>query len=104
MTNAKLIAIEGAHQVEAVEIERYGRRERLACDGVIFTGKFRPDNALYMAGPFESDNLSPKIDPAFRCTDPSYFAAGNVLGPLKASGACWRQGREAADAIARSLK
>lgn len=104
MTNARLIAIEGAHHVEAVEIERYGKRERIACDGVVFTGGFRPENALYMTGPFESENLSPKIDPAFRCTDPSYFAAGNVLGPLKASGACWRQGREAAEAIARSLK
>jgi thioredoxin reductase len=104
MTSTKLVSIEGTDHVEAAEIERHGKRQRIACDGVVFSGGVRPENALYMTGPFESESLSPKIDLAFRCTDPAYFAAGNVLGPLKASGACWKQGRAAADAIARSLK
>ncbi|MFN0192282.1 MAG: NAD(P)/FAD-dependent oxidoreductase [Aestuariivirga sp.] len=104
MTATQLIAIQGTRQVEAVEIERDGKRRRIACDGVVFTGGFRPENALFMTGPFESENLSPKIDQTFRCTDPAYFAAGNVLGPLKTSGACWHQGRAAAEAIARSMK
>ncbi|NJM29758.1 MAG: FAD-dependent oxidoreductase [Rhizobiales bacterium] len=103
MTNAKLVAVEGVRQVEAVEVERHGKRERIACDGVVFTGGFRPENALYMTGTFDSEELSPKVDQGFRCTDPAYFAAGNVLGPLKTSGVCWLQGRAAAEAIARSL-
>jgi NADPH-dependent 2,4-dienoyl-CoA reductase/sulfur reductase-like enzyme len=104
MVNTKLIAIEGARQVEAVEIERAGNRLRIACDGVVFSGGLRPENALYMTGPIESENLAPKIDRMFRCSDPAYFAAGNVLRPLKTSGACWQQGRAAAEAIARSMK
>ena len=104
LTATKLIAIEGHRQVEAVEIETHGKRRHIACDGVIFTGQFRPENALFMAGPFESADLSPRIDVNFRCTEPAYFAAGNVLGPLKNSGKCWQQGVAAAEAIAGSLK
>jgi NADPH-dependent 2,4-dienoyl-CoA reductase/sulfur reductase-like enzyme len=104
MTGTKLIAIEGRDHVEAVETERHGKRHRVACDGVIFTGKFQPENALYMTGPFDSADLSPRVDATFRCTDPAYFAAGNVLGPLKSSGNCWKQGVTVAEAIAESLK
>ncbi len=104
MTAARLIAIEGGNQVEAVEIARNGKRQRIACDGVVFTGQFRPENALYVSGPIESADLSPSIDANFRCSDPAYFAAGNVLGPLKNSGRCWRQGVAVAEAIAASLK
>lgn len=104
LTGTRLTAIEGAEQVEAVGIERQGRPERIACDGVIFTGRFRPENALYAAGAIDSRDHAPLIDGQFRCSDPAYFAAGNVLNPLKSSGACWRQGIAAADAIAGSLQ
>ncbi|MBI2717589.1 MAG: FAD-dependent oxidoreductase [Rhizobiales bacterium] len=103
LTATRLIAIDGRGQVEAVEVEHGGQRRRIACDGVVFTGQFRPENALYMTGPFASDDLAPRIDSAFRCTDPAFFAAGNVLRPLKSSGTCWRQGLAAAAAIAGSM-
>lgn len=80
-TRTRLIAIEGRHQVEAVEIERGGHRERIACDGVIFTGEFVPEAAL-LAG------------------KPDVVLAGNVHGSLKTSGACWREGRTLAGRIA----
>ena len=86
-TAAKLIAIEGRTQVEAVEIEWHGKRERIACDGVVFTGQFRPENALMPAG-LPSDKFS---------------IAGNAAGPLKTSGECWQQGLAAAQEIARRL-
>lgn len=79
-TRTRLIAIEGRSQVEAVEIERSGRITRIACDGVVFTGGFVPEAALLV-------------------NQPRVTLAGNVQGPLKTSGACWREGR----AIARSL-
>lgn len=86
-TSARLISIEGRKNVEAVEIERRGKRERIACDGVIFTGQFRPENALMPAGP------------------PSqiFSISGNAMGPLKTSGECWLQGVAAAQDIARRL-
>ncbi len=86
-TAARLMAIEGRSQVEAVEIERHGKRERIACDGVVFTGQFRPENALMPAG-LPSERFS---------------IAGNAEGPLKTSGECWRQGLAAAQEIARRL-
>ncbi len=104
LTGTRLTAIEGSRQVEAVGVERRGRHERIACDGVIFTGQFRPESALYAAGAIESRGQAPVIDGQFRCSDPAYFAAGNVLLPLKSSGACWQQGVAVADAIAGSLR
>jgi thioredoxin reductase len=87
-TSTKLISIEGRNQVEGVEIERKGKRERLACDGVILTGQFRPETAIIPPGELPSN----------------VTLAGNVLGSLKTSGECWKQGVAAADAIAASLK
>ena len=86
-TSTKLISVEGRKNVEAVEIERRGKRERIICDGVIFTGLFRPETALIPTG-LPSEKFS---------------SAGNVLGPLKTSGECWQQGILAAETIAKGL-
>lgn len=86
-TSARLISIEGRKNVEAVEIERRGKREHVTCDGVIFTGLFRPETALIPIG-LPSEHFS---------------IAGNVSGPLKTSGECWLQGVAAAEDIARRL-
>ena len=104
MRGTRLISIEGRSRVEAVVIAQGGRERRLACDGVVFSGGFRPENTLYAEGPFASADLAPVVDWQFRCSDPAYFAAGNVLQPLKTSGACWKQGIAAARAIADSLR
>ena len=80
-TRTRLIAIDGRKQVEAVEIERDGKRERIACDGVIFTGEWVPEAALLV-------------------NKPKVTLAGNVHGALKTSGACWREGRAIAEQIA----
>ncbi len=84
-TSTRLVAIEGRHQVEAVEIERNGKREHVMCDGVILTGQFVPEAALLV-------------------NKPDVMLAGNVRGPLKTSGLCWREGRAAADEIAGRLR
>ena len=81
-TRTRLIAIDGRKQVEAVEIERDGKRERIACDGVIFTGEWVPEAALLV-------------------NKPKVTLAGNVHGALKTSGACWREGRAIAEQIAK---
>lgn len=83
-TRTKLIAIEGRSQVEAVEIEREGSHERVACDGVIFTGEWVPEASLLV-------------------NRPKVTLAGNVHGALKTSGACWREGRAIAEKIAGEL-
>ena len=84
LTGTRLVAIAGTRHVEAVEIECKGERRIIACDGVIFSGKFQPERAVFAKGP-------------------DIFTAGNVNAPLKTSGACWLEGRKIAEAIARSL-
>ena len=83
-TRTKLVSIEGRTQVEAVIIEKNGQQQRVACDGVILTGQFVPEASLLV-------------------NRPDVVLAGNVQGELKTSGLCWRQGRAAAEQIARSL-
>jgi NADPH-dependent 2,4-dienoyl-CoA reductase/sulfur reductase-like enzyme len=105
MTRTKLIAIHGIDKVERVEIERDGRREFIACDGVIFTGHFQPETALLKTSHIALDPGSggPAIDQLFRTSDPRVFAAGNLLRPVETAGMCWAEGRIAAANIAAAL-
>ena len=105
LTRTRLLRINGLDRVESVEIERDGARSTLACDGVIFTGKFSPEAALVEASPLAIDERTggPSIDSAWRCSDPYYFAAGNVLRPVEHSGWVAGEGKSAAHAILKAL-
>ena len=106
LTRTKLLAILGIDKVEAVEIERQGRRETIACDGVVFTGRFQPETAVLRNSPIELDpgTGGPAIDQYFRCSDLQVFAAGNLLRPVETSGMCWAEGRVAAANMILALK
>lgn len=104
MTETRVTRILGRERVEAVEIDRGFGPERLDCDGVILTGRFRPEAALIAASHIELDpgTSGPAIDGYFRCSDHSYFAAGNILRGIETAGQCWREGKAAAHmALAR---
>lgn len=105
LTDTRLIAIRGDAVVEAIEIERHGRHEQLACDAVILTGRFVPEAALLHASHLEMDEGSggPVIDQHWRCSDPVYFAAGNLLRPIETSGVVGREGEAAGRAMAAML-
>lgn len=105
MTNAHVVEICGTDRVEAVLVERAGHRERIACDGVIFTGQFTPEATLARLGHLHVDPRTggPSIDDRWRCSDPAYFAAGNVLRPVEHSGFVAAEARRAADSIATAL-
>jgi len=105
-TRTKLIAIRGRDRVEAVDIEQAGRRETVACDGVIFSGRFQPETAVLKASHIALDagTGGPAVDQYFRCSDLQVFAAGNLLRPVESSGMCWAEGRIAAANVILSLK
>ncbi|MCQ4159900.1 FAD-dependent oxidoreductase [Roseomonas sp. GC11] len=105
-TATRLLAVEGQGRVEAVLVERDGRRERIACDGVILSGRFVPEAALARAGHLTMDpgTGGPAIDNHWRCSDPAFFAAGNVLRPVEHSGAAAAEGAAAARAMLRALE
>jgi hypothetical protein len=43
------------------------------------------------------------IDQAGRCSDPAYWAAGNLLRPVETAGWCWSEGMRVGRNVARDL-
>jgi NADPH-dependent 2,4-dienoyl-CoA reductase/sulfur reductase-like enzyme len=105
LTGTRLVAIHGRARVEAVEIEREGKRETIVCDGVVFTGGFRPETAILRESHLKLDpgTGGPAIDQYWRCSDPQFFAAGNLLRGVETAAVAWAEGRRAAEAIAQDL-
>ncbi len=106
LLNTRLTRILGLERVEGIEIERGHGIERIACDGVILTGAFRPETALLVPSHLEIDpgTNGPRIDQDMRCSDPSYFAAGNLLRGIETAGQCFREGVAAAGHILTALR
>ena len=105
LLDTRLIRILGHERVEGVEVDRGNGPERLDCDGVVFTGRFRPENALLTGSHLAIDpgTRGPAIDQFWRCSDPTFFAAGNLLRGIETAGQCWREGQAAARIIAATL-
>lgn len=106
-TGAQIIDIYGRDRVEQVSIRtRTGNIKDIECDGVLFTGQFTPEAALARTGLLDIDNntQSPVTDRFGRCTDPAYYAVGNLLPPLNMAMNCWRAGKKTARNIAEDLK
>ncbi len=101
---AQVIAIHGTDGVESVEIESGGRRQFIACDGVIVSGKFRSESALYGNGYLERDGSAPKVSAQFKTSKPNVYAVGNVLGRLETAGTCMLEARKLAQILAEDLK
>lgn len=104
--NTDLLTIHGEERVREVVLRGPGGHERsLAADGVIVSGRFLPEVSLLRAAGLAIDpgTLGPEVDQFGRCSDPSYFAAGNLLRPVETAGWSWHEGRRAARAISASL-
>ncbi len=118
----------GDNRVEAVLIkDKDGNIRELACDGILFTGKFTPESTLARMSHLQLDNKtgSPIIDRFGRCSDPAYYSAGNVQQyypdgdtsthvpiyytadnlpqPVEVAGQCWNEGRVTAQWIVKDL-
>jgi thioredoxin reductase len=106
LTGTRLVAVRGGARVSGVEVERDGQREVLDCDGLVFSGRFVPESAILQSSHLALDPATggPVVDQYGRCSDPIYFAAGNLLRPVEASWTAWEEGRAVARAIAASLR
>lgn len=101
------IRVIGDREVEGVEyLDTKGNRQTIETDGVIVSGRFRPESALLRMSHLEVDLASggPSIDQYGRCSDPSYFCTGNLLRPVETSSWCWHEAVETAGRVARDLK
>jgi len=102
----RLIGIKGDKCVSAVEVEdAQGNSRVIKCDGVILTGRFTPETALARCGHLEVDPATggPVVDQFGRCSDPIYFATGNLLRPVETAGWSWNEGRQTARWVAEDL-
>jgi len=104
--NTELLAIHGAKRVEGVTLRQAdGGTRDLETDGVIVTGAFTPEATLLRLGHLALDPGSggPVIDQFGRCSDPAFFAAGNLLRPVETAGWSWQEGAAAGERLAESL-
>lgn len=98
--------IHGQSWVEGVTLrDANGGVRDVDCDGVLFTGRFIPESALVRQSHLELDPHSggPVIDQFGRCSDPAYFAAGNLLRPVETAGWSFREGAAVGKWIADDL-
>ncbi|WP_426217744.1 NAD(P)/FAD-dependent oxidoreductase [Pseudomonas sp. DWRC2-2] len=103
---AQLVEIHGTGRVEGASVRLAdGSLKEFDCDGVLLTGRFIPESSLVRLSELKLDPKSggPVIDQYGRCSDPAYFAAGNLLRPVETAGWSFREGRKIASFIARDL-
>ncbi len=104
---AQLLQIHGTGRVECATVRLAdGQTTTLDCDGVLLTGQFTPESSLVRLSELRLDPKSggPHIDQYGRCSDPAYFAAGNLLRPVETAGWSFREGHKIATMIARDLQ
>lgn len=121
----KIHKIIGNKRVESVILENgQGKQKTIDCDGVLFTGQFTPESSLIQMShiEFHEETLSPKVNTFGCCSDPAYYAAGNLRqlnategrnpyfytadappNAVNISGKCWDQGAEVAQHIIDEL-
>jgi len=103
-TRTALTEIRGFPRVEEVELHELGtgRTRALACDTVVFTADWIPDNELSVTAGLELDpgTRGPQVDTALRTTKVGLFAAGNLLQGAEPADVAALSGRHAAASVA----
>jgi len=103
-TRTALTEIRGLPRVEEVELHELGtgRTSALACDTVVFTADWIPDNDLSVTAGLELDpgTRGPQVDTALRTTKVGLFAAGNLLQGAEPADVAALSGRHAAASVA----
>ncbi len=106
-TGTEITSINGTQRVESVSVRRAdGREQTIACDGVVFSGNFVSENFLTKDG-FLAEapgRMGPRADQYLRCSDPAYFAAGNMLHPVDLGDRCFLEGERSARQVVASLR
>jgi len=101
-----ILDIKGKGRVEAMILRLgNGQIKQIACDGILLTGSFLPEAPLVRISHLVVDAGSggPVIDQYGRCSDPSYYAAGNLLRAVETAGWSFREGTKVGRAVAADL-
>lgn len=102
---SELKNIIGKRNIESIElINKTGETKVLDCDGIVFTGKFIAESSLMRMGHLQVDSVgNPIVDQYGQCSDPDYFATGNMIHPVETAGFCWSHGKQTALHLFNSL-
>lgn len=107
LTRARVSGISGRERVEEVELTDLdsGRRRIVACDTVIFSADWIPDQELAVLASIELDPLTrgPAVDPGLHTSRPGVFAAGNLLHGAEQADVAALDGRHVATSVMRYL-
>ena len=102
-TSTKVRRIIGRERVEGVECEHLitGSLHTLACDTIVFTGDWIPDNELVQLGGIDLNqgSLGPQVDTTLRTSRPGVFAIGNLVHPVDTADVCALDGRHVATSV-----
>ena len=104
---ARDLRVIGNDRVEGLEyLDTAGILQMIEGDGVIVSGKFRPESALLRTSHLEVDATTggPVIDQFGKSSDPVYYCTGNLLRPVETSSWCWHEAVETAHRLAQDLK
>ncbi|WP_130835821.1 NAD(P)/FAD-dependent oxidoreductase [[Erwinia] mediterraneensis] len=104
---AHIIRINGTERVESVEFSGAdGEAHKLACDSIIFTGRFTGEYTLIRKShlAYEAETGRPLFDQYGRCSDPCYYATGNMTHPADMGDQCYQEGQRIGQFVAQSLQ
>jgi thioredoxin reductase len=106
-TRTRVDAIHGRERVEEVALTDLvsGATRTVACDTVVFSADWVPDNELAVMAGLELDPITgaPVVDAGLRSSKAGVFAAGNVLHGAEQADVAALSGRHVAAAAARFL-
>jgi NADPH-dependent 2,4-dienoyl-CoA reductase/sulfur reductase-like enzyme len=105
MTKAEIVEVLGGSRVTGVRIRRNGKEKVIACDTIVFTGNWIPDNELVRRSGFaiDSTHKSPIVEKNAQIPGQSIYAVGNLVLPIKAADKCAVDARAVAKKVAASL-
>jgi thioredoxin reductase len=107
-TRTAVTAIHGRPRVEEVELTDLdsGETRTVACDIVVFTADWIPDNELSVMAGLELDagTRGPAVDAALRTSRHGVFAAGNLLHGAEPADIAALSGRHAAAGAAEHVR
>ena len=102
-THTRVRRILGRERVEGVEVENVitGSVKTLACDTIVLTGDWIPDNELVRLGGIDLNHgsLGPQVDTTLRTSRPGVFAIGNLVHPVDTADVCALDGRHVATSV-----
>lgn len=103
--STRIERIEGRERVERIVLEGRSGQRTVETDGLIVSGRFRPEATLLQTSHIEQDPATggPVVDSVGRCSDPSFFAAGNLLRPVETAGWSWAEGVKVGRAMRAAL-